>query len=722
MKLKPLAAALAITAIQFTLCTFAQAQQSQMTTLTRATELRNDKLGSAQVMASLPVGASVRVASIEGGWALVEAAGQTGWVRAGTLALQAQTSAAAGAESGRTASGNTALTLGVRSLPPRVNRHALIIGVSRYADTNTPPLPGARIDRQSATQMAQAMQVPVSNIKYLQDEEATGDNIRAALKELNSRVMDGDRVFVHYSGHGTRYNDPAAGGCVEALLAYDGGNRGTITNREISELLKPITQKTDKLFVMYDACHSGGLVPPSQALRTRGISNPNDDGILRPKFSSISEECGRPVNIKTRNLVVEQVNQGALPQDIIHLSASRDNEISFDDELKGGLATQFMRDCMLRDARDLDGSGAISIDEIKACAQEKINKRMQNDPNFKPHNITLSGNAAFVPAWFAQAPQGVQVASNTPVAGSMPAAPPAPPAPAPAAAPAAAPQPPRPPQPVAAVPVPAPAPAPAPAAVIAAPPKPTQPVAVAPTPAPTPAPAPAVVAPSPAPAAQAARPPAVPAQQVAVVTPAPTPAPAPAPVAPVQVAVAPVAPPPALTGEQALRQMFDQRDAKRQVNVTVSKDRLKIGQDVLSFSVKSDRPGYLYVALAGSDNKSVYLLFPNDLDQNNRVEAGQTIELPRPNWRVRASGPEGRDSLLVMVTDGPRDLRGLSAAKVGPFVSSLNDADGRARLGSLMTTSSLVTSQACTTPATRRNNPVCSDAYGATMLSVEEVK
>ena len=53
-------------------------------------------------------------------------------MRASSLNLQAQGSALAGLSSGREAAGNNALTLGVRSIPqpaPRVNRHALIIGI-----------------------------------------------------------------------------------------------------------------------------------------------------------------------------------------------------------------------------------------------------------------------------------------------------------------------------------------------------------------------------------------------------------------------------------------------------------------------------------------------------------------------------------------------------------------------------------------------------------------
>ncbi len=511
---------------QVFICTLALcgALQAQTTSASRATELRADKLPSADVISPVAAGAALRLVSLEGGWANVEHLGKSGWVRASTLNLQSGASAVSSTDTGRQATGSTvnaALTLGVRSMPPRVNRHALIIGVSQYADANTPPLPGARIDRESATQMASAMQVPASNITYLQDSQATGGNIRKALADMNARVQDGDRVFVHFSGHGTRYNDPVAGGCVEALLAYDGGWSGTITNREMSELLKPITAKTDKLFVMYDACHSGGIVNAASTIRSRGFSNSQDEGVLRPKFASISEECGRPVNVKTRNLLVEQVSKGALPQDVIHISASRDNEISFDDSQKGGLATQFMRDCMLRDAKDLDGSGAISMDEIRQCAQTKINERMKSDANFKPHNIQLSGNTGFIPAWFSQT---TVLASTAPIA-VQPAPPPAP-----------------------ATPVP-----------------------------------------------------------VAVVALAPVP----------PVASVPVPPPVALTGEQALRQMLDQRDAKRRVQVTLSKDKLKIGQDALDFMVQSDRAGYVYVAMAGSDNKSMYLLFPNDLDQNN---------------------------------------------------------------------------------------------------------
>lgn len=635
-----------VQAVTLSFLSFVASAQSSAV-LTRAAEIRADKLASSAVLLSLDQGANVRVQSLEGGWALVEVttpkARVSGWVRASALNLQAATSQLTALSSGREASGNTALTLGVRSIPqllPRINRHALIIDVGRYADPSVPSLPGTKLDKNSATQMAQAMQVPTSNIQYLQDDQATGDNIRQALHDLAERVQDGDRVFIHYSGHGTRYKDPDAGGCVEALLPYDGMSKGMLTNREMAGLLSPISRKTDKLFVMYDACHSGGMLPPPLEARTRGITNRNDEGALRPKFAGVSEECSIPANVKTRGLVSEQTKNGDMPQDIIHLSAARDNEISFDDEQKGGLATQYMRDCMLRDAKDLDGSGAISIDEMRQCAQEKINNRMKNDSDFKPHNLVLSGNANFVPAWFSQG---------------------------------------------------------------------------------LPASAPVYVAPVNAqPAVQAT----TPATMTVAVTQAPAPAPsaqvAAAPVAVAQEEKQAVAPQP-VSGEQALRQMFDQRNAKRKLVVTLSKSSLVIGKDALAFSVKSERAGYVYVALAGSDGKALYMLFPNDLDQNNKIEAGQSLDLPKANWRIKASGPVGVDHLLVMVADAPRDLTLLAGRKTGPFLTSLNDAGGRAQLGALMSASKMVTTQTCVNATQAKNNPLCSDAYGAEMVQMNEV-
>lgn len=503
------------------------------------------------------------------------------------------------------ASNQPALEVGGESARPvaaaRNNRHALIISIGRYADPRVIELPGTRIDRQSATQMARAMQVPPGQITYLQDEQATAAALRGALKALAERVQPGDRVFIHYSGHGTRLPDPQTGGCVEALMPFDGNpselSASVISNHEMADLLAPITRKTDKLFVMYDACHSGGV---AMAARTRAVKL----GGLRPKFTPASLACSKPSNLKTRALINEVRAQGALPHDVIHLSAARNDEISFDDELKGGLATQYVRDCMLRDARDADASGAISIDEVRVCAQEKIDRRLRGDPNFSAHHLTLNGNAAFVPAWFAQA---------------LPAAPAQP------------------------------------AAVVTA---------------------------------------------VASAAGAATPSPALASLPPV-----------AHSGAQALEQIWAQRDGKRALHVQLDAPSLRIGHDTLGLTLRSARAGFVYVLMAGSDNRTLDVLFPNRLDADARIAPGQTLHLPRSGWQVQAGGPPGRDRLLVMVSDEARDLSALRAA--GPFMQSLNDLQGRSQLGALLNHGVGLAGQGCVTAT-------CSDAFAAELLDVHE--
>jgi hypothetical protein len=350
---------------------------------------------------------------------------------------------------------------------------------------------------------------------------------------------------------------------------------------------------------------------------------------------------------------------------------------------------------MLRDAKDLDGSGAISIDEIKQCAQDKVNRRMQNDSNFKAHNLVLSGNGNFVPAWFSQGvPQTGNVmtalaTSDKPVVQTASASENKLPVQQTTAVPAASVATTAPPKPPAATPT---------APVAAAP------VAAAPAAATTTATAPATTT-------ATAKPPA---QQLAVLSPSPM-----TPTTTTQ-SVA-VAEPKTLSGEEALKQMYDQRNAKRKVRVTLTKDQLVIGKDSLEFSVQSERAGYVYAALAGSDGKALYMLFPNDLDQNNRIEAGQTLKLPQGKWRIKSSGPVGTNHLLVMVADAPRDLQALSAKKEGPFMTSLNDANGRAQLGALLTSSKAISTAVCQNAASAKNNPLCSDAYGASLLSIKEV-
>jgi hypothetical protein len=157
-----------------------------------------------------------------------------------------------------------------------------------------------------------------------------------------------------------------------------------------------------------------------------------------------------------------------------------------------------------------------------------------------------------------------------------------------------------------------------------------------------------------------------------------------------------------------LKDIEQQRNPRRVVDVKVSKPVMKIGKDRLDLSIKSSHDGYIYMVLLGSDAKSFYVLYPNGLDKNNAIKAGQTVRIPKPDWEVKAAGPAGTNNLLVMVSDTPRKLNTLTIAEptaAEPFTYALNDIGGRSALINFLTRSDGK-----------------SESFGAKLVAVKEVK
>ncbi|MEY4364033.1 MAG: hypothetical protein RLZZ24_1385, partial [Pseudomonadota bacterium] len=422
--------------------------QAETLTVVRPTELKADRFLDAATVSMLQSGDSVESIKTEAGWVQIKSAGKQGWVRAMSLKGFGANAVATVAtlESGRSGRNNSMSTTGVRSIP-KASRHALIIGIGQYAASGIMTLKGVNRDMESAKSIAQTMSIPEENITYLRDQQATADEIRKAVQDLNARVRNGDRVFVYYSGHGTRWVDPNdSTHCTEGLLSSDGQ---ALSNSEVSDLLSPIASKTDKLFVFYDACHSGGIV--GQPLRTRSL-NTSAGLSLTPKFSaSLSPEaCAKPSNLRTRSLSSELSNKGAFPENVVSIAASRPDEVSFDDAKTGGLATVAWRDCMQGKAKDLDGNGVLTVEEITSCAQNTLDKTLTQFPDILGQHMTIGGNKAFIPSYqvasisnndtppatVAAAPVASPPVASPPVASPPAAAPAAPPVTAPVASPA----------------------------------------------------------------------------------------------------------------------------------------------------------------------------------------------------------------------------------------------------------------------------------------------
>ena len=329
------------------------------------------------------------------------------------------------------------------------------------------------------------------------------------------------------------------------------------------------------------------------------------------------------MNYKTRSLFDETKTLGALQENVVFISSARPDEVSWDQPGLGGVATQALKECLLGKAADLDSSGAVSLEEVRQCAQTIMDKKVPGPIQVASH-VTIRGNRNLIPiisnqtnpivpdSSLSQAPVPV---SNSPIIPVSTIKPPSKPVDPPAQT--AVNNPPNPPPQS----------------------QPTKPIQENPT-------------------TQIVKPDTKPHE--------------------VELEV--------ITGGGALAALKDiesQANPLRRVDIKITNKNLKINKDYLDLQIKSNSDGYLYLVLLGSDKQSFYLLYPNKLDEKNFIKANQTINIPSKAWQIRAAGPVGVDNILVLVADSPRDLSKLG--KLGsdfnsPFVYSLNDLKGRSAL------------------------------------------
>ncbi len=199
---------------------------------------------------------------------------------------------------------------------------------------------------------------------------------------------------------------------------------------------------------------------------------------------------------------------------------------------------------------------------------------------------------------------------------------------------------------------------------------------------------------------------------------APAPAPAPTvaavPAEPPTAPSAPAAPSPAPDPRQILQQIHAQRDAAHAVAVTLDQASVQVGKDNLRFRIKSSKPGYVYILMVGTDSAHFNLLFPNGIDQNNRILGGQELKLPRPSWALTADGPPGTDSFVAIVSDQPRDFGAAGLRKVDAFAEFVLPLPGSAPAAGAAT-------PYAGTPVCAGTQG-CSAAYGAALFEIEEKK
>jgi hypothetical protein len=135
----------------------------------------------------------------------------------------------------------------------------------------------------------------------------------------------------------------------------------------------------------------------------------------------------------------------------------------------------------------------------------------------------------------------------------------------------------------------------------------------------------------------------------------------------------------------------------------------------LRFSVRASHAGYLYVQMVGTNRNEFTLIFPNAIDKDNHVEAGQTITLPRRKWKMGVVGPPGLDQFVAIVSDSPRQFRGAGLEDGELFSTFPIDRASKLQHSYTGPTPLFAGLPDCADPQ------ACSETYGASMFSIEEI-
>mmetsp|Transcript_49011 Transcript_49011/g.137188 ORF Transcript_49011/g.137188 Transcript_49011/m.137188 type:complete len:356 (+) Transcript_49011:80-1147(+) len=156
---------------------------------------------------------------------------------------------------------NVAADFNCGSIPDDCTIHMIICALD-YKRTSNPLT--CTMDGDNMKKLAQ--QCAVEDLTVMYDEECTSEKVEDAIRDVASRVNDGDYFVFYYSGHGTSVDDEdgdEADGSDEAFCFVDPDgqiSRDTImTDDEFASIVSDCVPTTAKILILTDCCHSGTI-------------------------------------------------------------------------------------------------------------------------------------------------------------------------------------------------------------------------------------------------------------------------------------------------------------------------------------------------------------------------------------------------------------------------------------------------------------------------------
>lgn len=177
----------------------------------------------------------------------------------------------------------------------------------------------------------------------------------------------------------------------------------------------------------------------------------------------------------------------------------------------------------------------------------------------------------------------------------------------------------------------------------------------------------------------------------------------------------------AISGTELLNTIYQNADRRQTVSLHSLKSTYKVNQDYLELEVTSSKGGFLTLLSVGSSGR-IFKLFPNALDGNNRIEANKKLRLPRPEWRVPAGGPPGKNRFLAIVSSSPDQFANLGIPVANGKFKALDATAANAKdIVDFLINPAVGCSPASTRDFDAIEANSCSSSYGAGLADVQEI-
>ncbi len=209
-------------------------------------------------------------------------------------------------------------------------KRALLIGVSTYPKYRQVQLDWHNIHgANDAALIGSTLRCQGFTVTTLTNRQATAKSIRRAFARLAGQTLNGDLIYIQFSGHGQPFEDrngDEADGWDEAIVPYDAGQRyvakvydgrNHIIDDELNVYITNIRKKAGPsgfVYVVLDACHMGGA--------SRGEEEDEDSVIVRGTNVGFSRS-GKPFIPRIDTRPVIRIPQGRGIAKTCYLEACR---------------------------------------------------------------------------------------------------------------------------------------------------------------------------------------------------------------------------------------------------------------------------------------------------------------------------------------------------------------------------------------------------------------